>query len=460
MSAQSFPHDPASQRQYFQTGATRSYAFRRQQLQGLYDAIVNQEAAIHAALYTDLGKGGEEAYATETGLVLAEIRHMLKHLSRWMRPRKVRTNLLNQPGSSLIYPDPLGVVLVVSPWNYPFQLSMVPLAAAIAAGNAVVLKPSELAPATVAMIAQLVAGLFPAELVSVVQGDGAVVVPELIRSFRFDHIFFTGSVGVGRSIYQLAAAQLVPVTLELGGKSPVVVTEDADLRVAARRIIVGKFINAGQTCIAPDYLLVHASVRDTLVECMREAIIQFYGAEPSTSEDYGRIINTKRFDTLVSYLSGSGVIHGGDHNRASLYIAPTLLEAPSPDAPLMQDEIFGPLLPVLTYNTREEALAIIRRHPDPLAFYLFAKSRQEQQRWIEAIPFGGGCINNTDWHFTNPYLPFGGIGNSGVGAYHGKHSFDAFTHAKPLLRSYTFIDPAIKYPPFKGKMKWLKFFIR
>ena len=360
----------------------------------------------------------------------------------------------------MVYPDPLGVVLVVAPWNYPFQLSMVPLAAAIAAGNTVVLKPSELAPATAAVIVQLVAGLFPAELVDVVQGDGAVVVPELIRSFRFDHIFFTGSVAVGRSIYQLAAAQLVPVTLELGGKSPVIVTEDADLRIAARRIVVGKFINAGQTCIAPDYLLVQATVRERLVQYLREAIIQFYGEAPSTSQDYGRIINTKRFDTLVSYLPGSKLIHGGDHDRASLYIAPTLLEEPSPDAPVMQEEIFGPLLPVLTYNTREEALAIIREHPDPLAFYLFANSRREQQRWIEAVPFGGGCINNTDWHFTNPHLPFGGVGNSGVGAYHGKYSFDAFTHAKPLLRSYTFIDPAIKYPPFKGKMKWLKFFIK
>jgi aldehyde dehydrogenase (NAD+) len=297
-------------------------------------------------------------------------------------------------------------------------------------------------------------------MVRVIQGDGATVVPETIRSFRFDHIFFTGSIGVGRSIYQLAAEQLVPVTLELGGKSPVIVAQDADPVITARRIVVGKFANAGQTCIAPDYLLVHADIREALLRRMQECLLGFYGPHPESSPDYGRIINDKRFDHLIRLLSDGTILLGGGHDRAARYIAPTLLTDVSSAAPLMQEEIFGPLLPVFTYRTTEEALAIVRRHPDPLAFYLFTGDRRLQREWIRALPFGGGCINNTDWHFTNPHLPFGGVGNSGFGAYHGKYSFGRFSHAKPVMRSYTFIDPRVKYPPFRGKMKWFKLFIR
>jgi aldehyde dehydrogenase (NAD+) len=460
MSDPAVSSDISPLRHAFDSGVTRDYAWRRQQLLRLRQAIIDREDTIAAALHTDLNKGREETYATETGLVLAEIRFLLKHLRSWMRPQSVGTNLVNLPAASRIYHDPLGVILIVAPWNFPFQLSLLPLAAAIAAGNTVVLKPSEMAPATAAVIAGLLGEIFPADMVRVIQGDGATIVPDLIRGFRFDHIFFTGSIPVGRSIYRMAAEQLVPVTLELGGKSPVIVAADADAAVTARRIIVGKFANAGQTCIAPDYLLVHAEKSDELLHHLRRTLTGFYGPHPENSPDYGRIINEKRFDTLVRYLSDGKIVHGGAHDRAARYIAPTLLTEVSPEAPVMQDEIFGPLLPIFIWRTMEEALALIRRHPDPLAFYLFAKDKRLQRQWVDALPFGGGCINNTDWHFTNPHLPFGGIGNSGIGAYHGKYSLERFSHAKAVMRSYTFIDPRVKYPPFKGKMKWFRIFIR
>lgn len=447
-------------RLFFQTGATRSCAWRKQQLKKLYDLIAGNEAAIQTALFKDLGKSAEESYATDTGLVLAEIRHTLKHLARWMRPRRVRTNLVNLPAVSRIYQEPLGVILIIAPWNYPFQLSLLPMAAAIAAGNTVVLKPSELAPATADLIERLLTENFPPEMIRVIQGDGAAVVPALIRGFRFDHIFFTGSVAVGRSIYRLAAETLTPVTLELGGKSPAVVAGDADLFVAARRIIIGKFTNTGQTCIAPDYVLVHEDVHRKFLSLLQDTLIRFYGPQPEKSPDYGRIINEKCFDTLVSYLSGGRIVCGGSHDREKLYIAPTVMTDLQPGASVMQQEIFGPVLPVLTYRSPEEALGIIRQNPDPLAFYLFTRDKKQEKFWIDALPFGGGCINNALWHFTNPWLPFGGIGSSGMGAYHGEYSFRRFSHSKPLMRSSTHVDPALKYPPFRGKLKWFKFFIK
>lgn len=469
MNTPNFKNELSPLRQYFQSGSTRSYEWRRQQLLLLKQAILQHENEINQALYADLKKSPEEAYGTETGLVLAEINNTLKNLRKWMRPRSVRTNLVNLPSLSKIYRDPLGTVLIIAPWNYPFQLSLIPLAGAIAGGNCVVLKPSELAPATAAVLEKILTLTFSVgssvpgsqpEFVRVIQGDGSVTVPALLEAFRFDHIFFTGSIAVGRSIYQMAARDLVPVTLELGGKSPVVVESDADIRTAARRITFGKFTNAGQTCIAPDYLLLHADIKDRLLEELKKTILQFYGERPEESHDYGKIINEKRFDKLVSYLTQGKIITGGRHTRSALFLSPTILEGVAMDQPLMTEEIFGPLLPVLTYRTMEEALAIIRHNPDPLAFYLFTQDAAKQAAWIERLRFGGGCINNTDWHFANHHLPFGGIGPSGIGAYHGKYTFDTFTHAKPVMRTPTVIDPAIKYPPFKGKLKWFKLFIR
>ncbi|MDO6434286.1 aldehyde dehydrogenase [Flavitalea sp. BT771] len=452
--------DLPAMRRHFQSGATRSYDVRRKHLLLLRESLLRHEQAIAEALYADLKKGREEVYGTETGLVLAELNNSLRHLRKWMRPRRAGTNMVNLPSSSRVYHDPLGVVLIIAPWNYPLQLALVPLIGALAGGNCAVVKPSEHAPATSALIEKMLVALYPPEYVCVVQGEGAGVVTGMMQSFRFDHVFFTGSIPVGRAVYQQAAKELVPVTLELGGKSPVVVEADADVPTAARRIVLGKFINAGQTCIAPDYLLVHADVRDRLMHAMQETMLSFYGARPEESNDYAKIIHERRFDTLVGYLSEGKIVSGGRHDRTRLFIEPTLMEDVSPESALMREEIFGPILPVFTYRNMEEALAIVRQHPDPLAFYLFTRNAGKQRSWMEQFSFGGGCINNTVWHFANHHLPFGGVGYSGMGAYHGKNTFDVFTHAKPVMQTPVWIDPSIKYPPYEGKLKWFRFFFR
>ncbi|MBN8854182.1 MAG: aldehyde dehydrogenase family protein [Sphingobacteriales bacterium 50-39] len=451
------PELPAMRR-YFESGVTRSYAFRRQQLISLRRALMNNEDAIYKALYADLRKGPEEAYATETGIVLTEIRVALKNLRRWMRPSAARTNLLNFPSSGRIYHDPLGLVLIIAPWNYPIQLLLTPLVGAIAGGNGVVLKPSEMAPATASILGRIIQEAFPPEYITLVQGDGAEVVPALLNGFHFDHVFYTGSTEVGKQIYQLAAKDLVPVTLELGGKSPAVIHLDANLEVAARRIVMGKFINAGQTCVAPDYLLVHHAIRDRFLELLQKTINQFFGDKPAGNDGYGRIVHAKRFDRLLSYLSEGEIIIGGDYDRADLFMAPTVMDNVPLDSGLMTEEIFGPILPVYGFDTVEEAVELIKRNPNPLAFYVFTEG--DPKAWVEQLAFGGGCVNNTLWHLANHYLPFGGIGGSGIGAYHGRYSFETFTHAKPVMRSPVWFDPGIKYPPFAGKLKWFKRMIR
>lgn len=436
---------------FYKSHATRSYAFRKEQLKKLKKILRSHEKEIYAALYSDLKKSREETYISELGLVISEIDHLLSNLKEWMQPEKVNTNLVNFPSKSMLYKDPLGVVLVIAPWNYPLQLSLMPIAGAIATGNCVVLKPSELAPATAAMLEKILSA-FPKTYIQVAQGDGAEVVDVLMRDFRFDHVFYTGSTRVGRIVYEKAAKKLTPVTLELGGKNPCIVEQDAVLPVAAKRIVFGKFMNLGQTCIAPDYLLVHRSVKNRFITAVEEALNRFYGNDPSKSYDYGKIINAKRFDTLVSYLNQGTVVYGGQHDRDKLYIAPTILENVSPEAPVMQDEIFGPILPLFTFNTHEEALALVEQNPNPLAFYVFTNDRQTEEKWISQIPFGGGCVNNTVVHFTNAALPFGGVGNSGMGAYHGKHSFDTLTRIKPVLKTPNWPDLSVKYPPFKGRL--------
>ena len=447
-------------RTYFESGAALSYEFRKNQLLQLKQAVLQHEEEIYTALYADLKKSREEAYATELGLLLAEINSAIKNLSKWMRPKSVATDLVNLPSSSKIYRDPLGVVLIISPWNYPFQLLLIPLVGAIAGGNCVVLKPSEFAPATVSVIEKIISKIFSQEYVHVVQGDGAEVIPAMMQLFRFDHVFYTGSIPVGKIVYQLAAKDLVPVTLELGGKSPAVVENDADIAVSVRRIVVGKFLNAGQTCIAPDYVLVHESIKSKFLEKLKQTINLFFGENKMESEGYGKIINEKRFDKLVSYLSDGNIVFGGQYDKSKLFVEPTIIENAPLDAPLMKEEIFGPILPVLGFNSREEALSIIQHNPNPLAFYLFTADSKKEKEWIEAVHFGGGCINNTAWHFTNHHIPFGGIGNSGIGAYHGKSTFDTFTHSKPVMKTPLWFDPSIKYPPFKGKLKFFKWFIK
>lgn len=447
-------------RNFFNSGVAKTYAFRIEQLKKLKQAILKYEKEITAALYTDLKKSPEEAYSTETGLVLAEISFAIKKLRYWMEPQSVSTDLANLPSGSKIYRDPLGVVLIIAPWNYPFQLLLLPLAGAIAGGNCAVLKPSELAPATAAITEKIISETFADNYIKVVQGDGAAVVPAMMNNFRFDHVFYTGSIPVGKIIYKMAAEQLVPVTLELGGKSPAIVEADANLSVAAKRIVLGKFVNTGQTCIAPDYLLVHQSVKEELLRKMITTIEKFYTKDPAASYDYGKIINEKRFDKLLSYLAHGKIITGGQHDKSKLFIAPTILEGVSMNDPVMTEEIFGPILPVLSFASMEEAEEIIKQNANPLAFYLFTSNKKTENEWINKVPFGGGCVNNADWHFTNHHLPFGGVGNSGLGAYHGRFSFDTFTRMKPVLKTPTWFDPSIKYPSFKGRLKFFKWIFR
>jgi aldehyde dehydrogenase (NAD+) len=454
------PNELHALRYFYESGATKPYAFRKLQLQLLKAAVLKHEQDINDALYADLKKSPEEVYGTETGLLLAEISFVLKNLRQWMRPQRIRPNLVNFPSSGKIYRDPLGVVLIIAPWNYPFQLSLIPLVGALAAGNCAVLKPSELAPATAVIIEKIIQEIYSKEYVAVVQGDGGKVIPAMAEQFRFDHIFYTGSIAVGKAIYQLAAKDLIPVTLELGGKSPVIVEKDANIISSARRIIVGKFANAGQTCVAPDYVLVHEDISEKFIAALRDTIKNFFGEDAKKSADYGKIISTKRFDQLAKYLADGEIAEGGQTDRASLYIAPTLLKNVLPGSAIMKDEIFGPLLPVLSFKTMEEALSVVKQHADPLAFYVFTSDKQKEKAWIENTAFGGGCVNNTVWHFANHGFPFGGIGNSGTGAYHGKYSFDTFSHAKPVMKTPAWFDPDIKYPPFKGKLKWFKRLIK
>ena len=449
-----------SQRNYFNAGHTRSYEFRKGQLKKLRQALLDNEQAIFDALQKDLGKSNMEAYTTELGLVLNEISLHLKKLKGWMRPHRVSTNLLNMPSSTKMYYDPLGVVLIIAPWNYPFQLIMTPLIGAISGGNCAVLKPSELTPATEAIVEKIITENFAPEYIAVVKGDGAKAVPELMNHFRFDHVLFTGSIPVGKAVYELAAKQLVPVTLELGGKSPAIVCADADLKTAAKRIAFGKWVNAGQTCIAPDYVLVEAEVKDAFIAEMKTTISSFY-ADAKQSNDYGKVVNGKRLDKLISYLTDGTVIAGGEYEKATLYMAPTLLDNVTPSAPVMTDEIFGPILPVLAFNNKEEALKIVTENNHPLAFYLFTNNSETEKWWMERVPFGGGCINNTLLHYANDNVAFGGIGNSGIGGYHGKHSFYTFTHAKAVLKTPTWFDPRLKYPPYgKKSMRLFRWFLK
>ncbi|WP_242692012.1 aldehyde dehydrogenase family protein [Aridibaculum aurantiacum] len=447
-------------RDFYASGTTRTYQFRKLQLERLKVAIKENEEAISAALFQDLRKSKEEAYTTEIGFMYAEISHALKHLRQWMQPTTVKTPVVLFPSSSKIIPASLGVVLIIAPWNYPFQLMMAPLVGAIAGGNCAVLKPSELTPHTSAIISKIIQETFDPNFIKVIEGDGAQVVPGLMNNYRFDNVFFTGSIAVGKEINKLAAPQLVPVTLELGGKSPCIVDADADLAVAAKRITWGKFTNAGQTCVAPDYVLVHKDRKAELVKHMQQAIHNFYGSNPQQSSDYGRIVNERRWITLTDFLQQGKIIEGGKTDKEDLYISPTLIENVSLDQPIMKEEIFGPLLPVLSFQHHDEALQIIKQNPNPLSLYYFGNKKENQVKFLDEVSFGGGCINNTLVHLANAELPFGGVGNSGVGSYHGKFSFDTFTRPKSVLETATWIDPSVKYPPYKGKLKFLKWFFK
>lgn len=447
-------------RRHFDAGATKSYPSRIRQLDKLKTAILDHEEELYSALNMDLRKSKEEAWVTELGLVLSELRTAKDHLRQWMAPKRVGTNLLNLPSRSRIMSEPLGVVLIIAPWNYPFQLLINPLVGAIAAGNCVVLKPSEFAPATAAVMRKVIEDSFLQEEVLFVEGEGSETIPAMMNNFTFDHVFYTGSTSVGKIIYKLAAERLVPVTLELGGKSPAVVESDANIKVAARRIAIAKFSNSGQMCVAPDYVLVHASKLDELIAALKESINHFFGERPEESYSYGKMINEKQFDRVAGYLSQGEIRQGGRKDRERLFIEPSILTGVSLDSPVMREEIFGPVLPIITFTEKEEAKAIIARNPNPLAFYVFTSSNRNETEWLEGIAFGGGCVNNASWHLTNHHLPFGGRGFSGTGKYHGKFSFDTFSHQKAVMKTPTWFDPSIKYPPFQGRLNLFKKVIR
>ena len=447
-------------REYHHEGTTKSISFRIKQLLKLKAVLLKYEKQIYEALYEDLKKSPEEVWVTEIGLLLTEINHVIKNIRNWASPQKVKTNFLNFPSSSFIMSEPLGVVLIISPWNYPLLLLMKPLIGAIAAGNCVVLKSSEFAPATSRLMKKMIEEIFDNNYILFIEGEGSIVVPEMMTQFSFDHVFFTGSPIVGKLIYQMAADRLVPVTLELGGKSPCVIEADADVKVAAKRIAVTKFSNAGQMCVAPDYILIHESVKEEFVRLLKKYLIQFFTAHPEKITEYGKIINEKQFDRIVQYLNDGKIIYGGRSDRKSLFIEPTLMNEVDINSAIMNEEIFGPILPILSFENQNDAIKVIERHKNPLAFYVFTSSKQKEKKWLEGIAFGGGCVNNTCWHLTNPHLPFGGRGLSGIGNYHGKNSFDTFSHKKSILKTPTWFDPSFKYPPFSGKLNLLKKLIR
>jgi aldehyde dehydrogenase (NAD+) len=444
---------------FYKTGETASYHFRKKQLLLLKQALKKYENELHEALYTDLKKSAEESWITETGLVTAALSHSLKNLESWMKPEKVGTNLLNLPSRSYIYKEPLGVVLIIGPWNYPLQLLFMPLAGAMAAGNCAVLKPSEFAPAVSEVMKKIIEENFSPEYILFIEGAGEKVVPSLMQSFSFNHVFYTGSTYVGKLVYKMAAENLTPVTLELGGKSPCVVESDANIEVAARRIAVAKFSNAGQMCVAPDYVLAHHSIKEKLVAELIKNIKQWYSDDPASSYHYGKIINEKQFQRVINYLEHGKVIYGGRHDNTRHYIEPTIMEDVSIEQGVMEEEIFGPVLPIISFSDFAEAKLIIDKNPDPLAFYVFTESSEKEKQWLK-IHFGGGCVNNVSWHLTNFNLPFGGRGNSGIGAYHGKFSFDLFSHSKAVMKTPTWFDPSVKFPPFKGKLNFFKKIIR
>ncbi len=442
----------------FRTHQTKDIGFRLNALMKLGDAIRKHERSITEALAADLNKSEFEAFASEIGIVLKEISFVRKRLRRWAKPRKVRTPLTHIGSRSAIHSEPYGVVLIIAPWNFPFQLAIAPLVGAIAAGNCAVVKPSELTPHTSEAIAAMIRETFPEEYIMVVQGGADA--SQALLDIDIDYIFFTGGTSVGKVVMEAAARHLTPVTLELGGKSPCIVHEDARLDLAAKRIAWGKFMNAGQTCVAPDYVYVHQSVQEAFLSRLKEAIGQLYGASPLTSGNYTRIVSEKHFERLARLLENGRTAVGGGCDRDGRLIEPTVLTEVAPDAAVMRDEIFGPILPILTYTDLDDVVSAINDRPKPLALYVFTESKEVQRRVLGRTSFGGGCVNDTVYHFTSPYLPFGGVGPSGMGAYHGRSSFELFSHRKSVLKQTTLFDIPFRYPHRKNGLKTIKRFLK
>lgn len=447
-----------SQQDFCRGGQSYDLGFRISTLKKLRQLIQENEASLLEAMAEDFGKPAFEAFASEIGFVYAEIDHTLKNLKEWARPKRVHSPIATWPSRSYVVPQPKGICLIIAPWNYPFMLVFSPLIAALAAGNTAFVKPAEQCVATSNLICQILFENFDQELISVIQGPGDEVIPPLLKKHRFDHIFFTGSTAVGSSIAKLAAEKLSPCTLELGGKSPAIVEQTANLKVAAKRIAFGKWLNAGQTCVAPDYLLVQRSILDDFIKELRAALQEFYPDGALASPHYTSIVNEHHFKRLQSLLPDGELIFGGEMDTENRRMAPSLLLNPNLQSAIMQEEIFGPILPIIPFDSLEETRAIIDQNPNPLAFYLFTENKQAEDFW-KTIPFGGGAVNNAIIHLANPDLPFGGIGTSGQGQYHGKFGFETFSHQKAIMKSGTWLDLKQKYPPYGDlafrMVKWL-----
>lgn len=445
---------------FFNTHKTKNLKFRKQQLKLLSKNIKNHENELLDALYKDLGKSKVEAYATEIGMLLKSIKLMRKELKNWSKTKQTDTPLYLFPTKSYIKKEPYGTVLIIGPFNYPVQLVFEPLIGAIAAGNTAIVKPSELTPHVAIVIRDIIEDTFDETYVSVV--EGGIEETQTLLSLPFDYIFFTGSEKVGKIVYEAAARKLIPVTLELGGKSPVIVDDTANIKVASERISFGKFTNAGQTCVAPDYILVQRKVKNDLIKALKKTITEFYGENIEKSPDFGRIVNQKHFNRLNDLLQihKDNVVFGGNSSKEDLYIEPTLLDNITNDNKIMKEEIFGPILPIITYDNFDEVLEIIQSKSKPLSLYLFSEDENMTHRVVEELSFGGGAINDTLMHLANPNLPFGGIGSSGIGQYHGKYSFDTFSHMKSYTFKSTRLESSLFFPPYKGKFKYIKTFFK
>jgi aldehyde dehydrogenase (NAD+) len=446
------------QKAFYRTGKTKELSFRLEALRKLQQAVRSHEKKLMGALYKDLNKSEFDAYSTEIGVILEEIRFTLKNLNGWVKPQKVKTPFTHLGSKSAIYSEPYGVALIIAPWNYPFQLAVAPLIGAIAAGNCAILKPSELTPHTSEVLGQLLGEIYPEDYIKVVLGG--VETSQALLNEDVDYIFFTGSVPVGKMVMEAASKHLTPVTLELGGKSPCIVHEKASLKLAAKRIAWGKFMNAGQTCIAPDYLYLQKSVASDFLTHFKEAVKELYGEEPLKNETFTHIVSERHFQRLSAFLENGEVVLGGKTDPDSLAIEPTVLRGVTWEDPVMQDEIFGPILPVLEFTDLSEVIDGVQNHPNPLSLYLFTEDTRVQEQILNAISFGGGCLNDTVYHFASPYLPFGGVGTSGTGAYHGKGSFDTFSHKKSVLKQTTRFDLPFRYPNVKNGLKKIKLFLK
>jgi len=448
----------ASQKTFFCSRQTLDYTFRIETLKKLKGLIIKNEAKIFEALHKDLGKPAFEAYASETGVIIQEINLIIRNLRKWIRPIHVYTPLVHFIAKSYYAYEPYGIVLIISPWNYPYQLLFNPLIGAISAGNCVIAKPSQHAPNTSEVMIDIINNNFSPEHVCLLRGGKET--NQFLLKEKYDYIFFTGSADMGKQVMRAAADTLTPVSLELGGKNPVIVTDDADIRLSARRILWGKILNAGQSCVAPDYILVHHKIKAQLVSEIQLCIENFFGKDPSKSPDFCRIINLSNLERLKKYLDDGKIIYGGEYNPDTNYFSPTLIEDLNPDDPIMKEEIFGPVLPIITYQDLEEAIEFITKRPRPLAIYIFSNASKKRNEIIRRTQSGAVCLNDTTVYFINPYLPFGGLGKSGIGRYHGRFSFETFSYKRSFMKKSNLIDLPVRYPPYRNKLNLLRYFIK